>query len=79
MSVPSGNSTKRVESLGTLSLICFPHIQMIGGLGQRRKLGEVVFSGVMGATKVGAPNVPPSSSTQQHRYVLELTPTAHSA
>jgi len=48
-------------------------------LGQRRKLGEVVFPGVMGANKVGAPNVTPSSSTQQHRYVLELTPTAHSA
>jgi hypothetical protein len=28
LSVPSGNSTKRVESLGTLSLICFPHIQI---------------------------------------------------
>ena len=49
LSVPSGNFTKRVESPGTLTLIYFSHIQMIGGLGQRRKLGEVVFSGVMGA------------------------------
>ena len=27
----------------------------------------------------GTHNLTPSSSTEQHRYVLELSPTAHSA